>query len=414
MGRPERLDLLSAIEEARGSAVIAYVTSDREGVTSHIEEDVVPILQRHIEAIPAEKRGKLDLFLYSRGGDADVPWTIISMMREYATEGQLGVLIPYRAHSAATVIALGADEIVMGKKAELGPIDATIGVGPYNPVHPVSKAVSPVEVESVSGYFSHLERIGCGSPSDKLRAFELLSKHVHPLALGAVSRRLEQTQLVAKRMLGTRAKPLPEEANDKIVRALSSEIYSHRHAISRTEAANHVGLSQVVKSEDAGIMDSLWSLYEAYAAELEFDTPFEPEGYLIDNDLDAYTWNDVPWAVVESKGRLDMRFGKVTAIRHRNVPPDVNLNVNLPALTLPALPAGVTPDQIQALFAQIAQDVLAPVVTVAAKEATDRLVISLPTRNFVTVVRVSWRNVPDPAPEPEPPDDGPETDPPPL
>lgn len=55
------------------------------------------------------------------------------MFREYSQKGSFSVLIPYRAHSAATVIALGADEIVMTKKAELGPIDITIGSGPYNP-----------------------------------------------------------------------------------------------------------------------------------------------------------------------------------------------------------------------------------------------------------------------------------------
>lgn len=48
------------------------------------------------------------------------------MFREYSKQGSFSVLTPYRAHSAATVISLGADEIIMTEKSELGPIDITL------------------------------------------------------------------------------------------------------------------------------------------------------------------------------------------------------------------------------------------------------------------------------------------------
>ena len=52
------------------------------------------------------------------------PWRIISLFREFAQE--VNVLVPYGAYSAATLICLGADEILMGRKGELGPIDPII------------------------------------------------------------------------------------------------------------------------------------------------------------------------------------------------------------------------------------------------------------------------------------------------
>jgi len=55
------------------------------------------------EGMPQNK--KIDLFLYSRGGDVSVPWRIVTMIREFCDE--FCVLIPYKAHSAATMIALG-------------------------------------------------------------------------------------------------------------------------------------------------------------------------------------------------------------------------------------------------------------------------------------------------------------------
>jgi ClpP class serine protease len=76
----------------------------------------------HIRDLP--KSSRIDLFLYSRGGAIEVPWRMITMLREHCNH--LSVLIPYRALSAATLIALGCDEIVMGGKAELGPIDPAL------------------------------------------------------------------------------------------------------------------------------------------------------------------------------------------------------------------------------------------------------------------------------------------------
>ena len=72
----------------------------------------------------AGKTKKIDLYIYSRGGDVSVPWTVASMVREFCDE--FNILIPYKAHSAATLRSLGADNIIMGRKAELAPIDPTL------------------------------------------------------------------------------------------------------------------------------------------------------------------------------------------------------------------------------------------------------------------------------------------------
>ena len=68
-----------------------------------------------------EKIKTIDFYLYSLGGNLDTPWPIISVLREYCES--LNVLIPYKAFSATTLTALGADRIVMSRKGELGPID---------------------------------------------------------------------------------------------------------------------------------------------------------------------------------------------------------------------------------------------------------------------------------------------------
>lgn len=183
MSREDMKRIIQQIEEKRDSKIIAYVTSDRQNLSVQIVGDVVSLIHEHILALKKKIGKKLDLFIYRRDGQSDVPWSIVSMFREYSQKGSFSVLIPYRAHSAATVIALGGDEIVMTKKAELSPIDITLRSGPYNPIEEGTKQRLPISVEDVRGYFSLLEKVGFERPDEEIKGFELLTSNVHPLAL---------------------------------------------------------------------------------------------------------------------------------------------------------------------------------------------------------------------------------------
>ena len=385
MSREKRQEIIQKIEEKRGSKVITYVTSDRPGLSVPIMGDVVSLIHEHILALKEEERAKLDFFIYSRGGQSDVPWAIVSMFREYSQKGSFSVLIPYRAHSAATVIALGADEIVMTKKAELGPIDITISSGPYNPTEKDSHQRLPISVEDVTGYFSLLERVGCERPNEKMKGFELLTNHVHPLALGTVSRLLEETKLVALRLLSTRANPFSEEENHEIVRRISSEVYSHNHAISRTEAVKYIGLEQVKTAEEVGIADELWTLYEEYKNLFHFNDPFKPEEYLVSNDVEENTWTDLSLACVESLKRFDICKRSVRVRRLRQTPPQINLNLTnlgLPPINIPNLPPNINQQQINALVQQVVSAVIQQSLNDAVQVAVQQLVRSLPQAGF--------------------------------
>jgi len=69
----------------------------------------------------------LDLVVVSPGGDGTAAEKILGLCRRYCTK-QLRVVVPLYAKSAATLLALGADEILMGETSELGPIDAQVDV----------------------------------------------------------------------------------------------------------------------------------------------------------------------------------------------------------------------------------------------------------------------------------------------
>jgi len=68
----------------------------------------------------------LSVVLHSPGGDGTVVEKFVALCRVQCR--RLRVIIPHQAKSAATLISLGADEIIMGPSSELGPIDAQVPV----------------------------------------------------------------------------------------------------------------------------------------------------------------------------------------------------------------------------------------------------------------------------------------------
>jgi membrane-bound ClpP family serine protease len=73
-----------------------------------------------------DKGCDLDLLLHTPGGDVDQAERIVLLCRKRAKSFR--VIVPDSAKSAGTLIALAADEIVMGEPSELGPIDPQITI----------------------------------------------------------------------------------------------------------------------------------------------------------------------------------------------------------------------------------------------------------------------------------------------
>jgi hypothetical protein len=126
--RRRRVKLLRQMEgmDAKGgrkNATIAFIGSERS-YHGAIDSDDIPALGDVLMSVG--EVDTLNLILHTPGGDGNVAEKIIELCRAYCR--RFRVFIPNRAKSAGTMIALGADEIVMGYCSELGPIDAQIPV----------------------------------------------------------------------------------------------------------------------------------------------------------------------------------------------------------------------------------------------------------------------------------------------
>lgn len=76
-------------------------------------------------ALQTIKSNNIFLILNSTGGHIEPAYLISKCCKEYK-KGKFIVIIPRRAKSAATLLALGADEIHMGTLSQIGPIDPQI------------------------------------------------------------------------------------------------------------------------------------------------------------------------------------------------------------------------------------------------------------------------------------------------
>ena len=153
----DRIALIKKIEAMRDSTVLCYLTSVRPNLAAAMHEDAVRVFFDQMLTLPVKKGKKLkklDIFLCSNGGSGTVPWRLISLFREYSES--IGVLIPFRAYSAASLLALGADEIVMHPFGEMGPIDPSVS-NDFNPVDAQTRQRISISVEDVKAYISFIK-----------------------------------------------------------------------------------------------------------------------------------------------------------------------------------------------------------------------------------------------------------------
>ena len=307
--------IIQKLESLRKSRVISYITSDRNPpLAAQIHSDTIPYFYEQLKSIG--KVSNIDLFIYSAGGDIIAPWRLVNLIREYCDK--FSILIPYKAHSAATLIALGADEIVMGPMGELSPIDPSIGT-PFNPPHPdiPNEPKIQIGVEDVFGYINLAkEKMDIKNPSDMVKVLEKLIERIHPLAVGSIYRSHSLIRLLAMNLLKLHMKETKDEKASKVVENLAEKLYYHNYLISRSEASK-LGLKIV--NADATMENLLWEMFGLYKQELTLGEPFDPMQILPPDKTEAKI--ECSLAVIESSSKKFVCYKELSIFKISQPPP---------------------------------------------------------------------------------------------
>jgi hypothetical protein len=268
-----RSAILDEIGAELHAGVLAYVTGDRENLETEVGLDVLLRVPRHLEAIG--KQDRLALVLYTLGGDTNTPWPFVNFLRAYCDE--LFVLVPFWAHSAGTLIALGADKIFMTRFGTLSPIDPSV-TNEFNPHDPASLGDRiPIAVEDMLAFFQLASEQGEEDADLVGDAFRQLAESVHPLALGNVKRNIEQIWQLAKKLIRLHSPDVDDAELTALVMRLTTELYSHSHLVNRTEAA---ALGLPVEQPPEVVEDRLLAYYDQLKTDLELLEKFDPGAML--------------------------------------------------------------------------------------------------------------------------------------
>lgn len=272
-------DIIQQLEKEQDSRLITYITGDRQPFATRIAGDVVPLLSRHLEKIGKVK--KISLFLYTSGGDMLAPIRIVKLIRNHCDIFE--ILVPYKAHSAGTLIALGADRIVMGKLGELTPVDPTTG-HPFNPPNPANPQQRlEVSVEDLNSYFLFAKEKAGVKAGQMIDVYKMLVEKLHPLSIGNAYRAYRMSKLLTERLLSLHMDKAREgQKIKKIINEITGDITIHAYPIDRDEA-KELGLK--IDTPKTSVEQLLWQLYEEYATPMKLGQPFHPAELLAGKEM---------------------------------------------------------------------------------------------------------------------------------
>lgn len=204
---------------------IIYLIDDKDEISSWHSNRI------YKAAAPAQKKADILLVVFSHGGQIE-PAFLISKTCKRLAANKFVVAVPRKAKSAATLIALGADEIHMGLMSELGPIDPQINGFP---------------ALGIKNALEILTELSCKYPA----ASEMLSKYLKDklnlTTLGYFERINESAMQYAERLLSGRKLPKDKSARD-LADHLVNHYKDHSFVIDLDESRDLLG-DAIVKQE---------------------------------------------------------------------------------------------------------------------------------------------------------------------
>jgi hypothetical protein len=263
---------------------------------------------------------RLSLFIKSDGGSGQAALRMVNLLRRYVKH--LTVLAPLECQSAATMLALGADRIIMGPLAHLSAVDTSL----THDLSPIDRDNDRVSVSNDE--LLRVIRLWTEQAKDSTKnPYEALFPYVHPLVIGAVDRSSALSTRICEEILSYHMKD--QERAREISNILNSGYPSHNYPITLREA-HRIGL-KVEPMEDCvnGLLFELNEIYSemGQSATTDFDEKnshdnsilnvLESGGLLIYFQLDKdwhYRAEERRWVALNDKSswrRAEIVKGKV-------------------------------------------------------------------------------------------------------
>jgi hypothetical protein len=252
---------LRALNERTGRAAIVYATAWLEHKPGMTDDQVAITLgdvQGFMEACSNVEERELDLFLHSPGGSAEAAESIVEYLR--TRFDHIRVVVPVAAMSAATMVTLAADEILMGAHSQLGPIDPQFTI--FTPEGPRS-----APGQAIKDQFDLAKR-ECQDPAN-IGAWLPILRSYAPGLLAQCDHQRRLAEEYAARWLERYMFAGDPEATAKAIATASwfsnfGEFLSHGRRVSR-EDARAQNLNVIDLEADDDLQDAMLSVHHGVA-----------------------------------------------------------------------------------------------------------------------------------------------------
>jgi hypothetical protein len=245
-----RKDLIRKIQQATKTKVISYI-SNPNASPNFIDHNDPTFLNDILESVGETE--KLDLIIESPGGELNATEKMVAMCRSFCKHFR--VIVINRAKSAATMLALSSDEILMGYLSELGPIDPQIQV-----VAPGGRSITFIPAQSIIDSLSLLNN-SLQQGFDQRAVIALIQKIDTPLIDVAHKSLLHSKAMAEEWLLKYMLKDDVEKAK-KIAQSISdnNQWLSHGRRIDYNKAKD-LGLNVTLIDRNDILWKNLWEYY---------------------------------------------------------------------------------------------------------------------------------------------------------
>ena len=255
-----------------------------------MSSDVISEIAKQLLCIKEESK-EIDFLIASDGGDPTVSWRIISMLREKFS--RVGILVPFEAYSAATLLALGANELIMHPFANLGPVDPQLR---YTRKNGQQDEIVHFGSEDLRNYFDFIKNdVGISDQEQLQKSFDMVCSEVGAIPIGAAKRSAQFALSMGEKLL--KLHMTDDNKAKAIASALNSSFYHHGYPLGRKEAKN-IGLPIVEPEKD--LEDLLWNIWDDFSNEMECNKPFSPLEVIFSNKEVASALGPIPQVQIPS------------------------------------------------------------------------------------------------------------------
>jgi serine dehydrogenase proteinase len=253
-----RRKYVGALSEYTGRDTFIYYSGWMNGgnVQQGLSSLVLADIAGFMEACSQTKSRELDLVIHSPGGEADAVEQISEYLRTQFDH--IRAIVPVAAMSAATMLALSTDEVVMGAHSQLGPIDPQITMM-------TSEGPRTASAQAIRDQFTMAKK-ECANPK-LMAAWMPLLRMIGPGLLASCDHSAKRAEQIVEKAMAQYMLASSTSAQKKAKAAArwfgdAKKFLSHGRPVRRDEAREHdVVVSDL--EDDQKLQDLVLSVHHA-------------------------------------------------------------------------------------------------------------------------------------------------------